>query len=151
MTFNERANDLDKERKKMNLLVNKIYESLNRINEIISKYIICPECKENIFIEFDQYKINIHGCKNNHRKNNISLAEYFDTQVIDLSEIKSEICNNNRGKILNYEFFMCNTCNKNICPLCKTIHDKNNKIMEYDDKKYICQSHNDPFAKYYET
>jgi len=33
-----------------------------------SKYIICPECKENARILIDNYKINIYDCKNGHKK-----------------------------------------------------------------------------------
>ena len=41
------------------------------------------------------------------------------------------------------EFYICKTCNKNICPLCKSNHDKNHKIINYDDKDYICEKHKD--------
>ena len=50
LTFNQQANDLDKNRKQMNILVTKNEEINNKIYEIISKDIICPECKENILL-----------------------------------------------------------------------------------------------------
>ena len=31
----------------------------------------------------------------------------------------------------------------NICPLCKSSHDKKHMIINYDDKNYICSKHND--------
>ena len=36
-------------------------------------------------------------------------------------------------------------------PLCKSIHDQSHLIINYDDKNYICQKHNDPFIKYCKT
>ena len=87
LTFNEQANDLDKNRNKMNIIVNNTNEDLNKKNEIISKDIICPECKENIIIEFNNNKINLNRCKNNHNINNILLNKFEDTQKIDLNII----------------------------------------------------------------
>ena len=152
LTFNEQANDLDKNRKKMNIIVTKINEDLKETNEIISKNIICPECKENSLIDIDNFKIDLSGCKNNHHINNIFLNEFNKTQTIDLNTIICTFCNqNNKGNTHNNEFFYCNNCNKNICPLCKSIHDKNHNIINYDDKNYICRKHNDSFIKYCNT
>ena len=36
----------------------------------------------------------------------------------------------------------------NICPLCKSIHDKKHNIINYDIKDYICEIHNEIFIKY---
>ena len=66
LTFNEQANDIDKNRKKMNIIVAKNEKDIDKIKEIISKNIICPECKENTLTNFDNFKINFHDCKNNH-------------------------------------------------------------------------------------
>ncbi len=46
-TFKELANDIDNKSKKMNLLVYDKEEENNNEFIIKSKYIICPECKEN--------------------------------------------------------------------------------------------------------
>ena len=70
LTFNEQANELDKNRKIMNVLVNDDKDK-NSKNEIISKDIICPECKDNILIDIKNFKINLSECKQNHNKNNI--------------------------------------------------------------------------------
>ena len=43
---------------------------------------------------------------------------------------------------------ICSTCNKNICPLCKSKHNNNHIIIEYDDKNYICKKHRESFIKY---
>ena len=69
LTFKELANEIDKERKIINILVNKIEDEA--ITEKISKEIICPECKENIFIDIKNYKINLYGCIKNHSKDKI--------------------------------------------------------------------------------
>ena len=109
----------------MNIIVNKNEEDGNIIKEIISKDIICPECKENILIDINNFHINFHDCKNNHNINNISLNEYESTQKININKIICNICNiNNKGTTHNNQFYICNTCNKNICPLCKSKHDK---------------------------
>ena len=48
----------------MNIVVNKNSDDINAKKELISKDIICPECKENILLDFQNYKINLIGCKN---------------------------------------------------------------------------------------
>ena len=58
---------------------------------------------------------------------------------------------NNKNNIHENEFYICNTCNKNICPLCKSIHDKKHIIINYDDKNHICNLHNDNFIKHCKT
>ena len=125
LSFQEQANDLDKNRKKMNIIVNKNDENINEIKQVISKDIICPICKENIILDIKSYKVNLYGCKNNHKINNILLNEFKESQKIDLSKIICDICNiNNKNNTHNNDFYKCNTCNKNICPLCKSSHDQ---------------------------
>ena len=152
LTFYEQANHLDKNRKKMNVLVYNNLEEYKKNNEITSRDIICLDCKENCLIDIKNFKINFHGCKNNHAYNNI-LINYFEfTQKINLNEIICDICKKqNKGDTHNNEFYICNNCNKNICPLCKSNHDKNHIIINYDDKNYLCKKHNDVFNKYCKT
>ena len=151
LTFNEQANDIDKNRKKMNIIVNKNEEDNNIIKEMISKEIVCPWCKQNILTDFVNFKINFHDCISNHNIN-IALNEFEKTQKINLNNIICNICKiNNKGNTHNNEFYICNTCNKNVCPLCKSNHDKNHKIINYDDKNYICKKHNESFIKYCTT
>ena len=148
LTFNEQANNIDKNRKIMNIVVSKNEEVKKIIKEVISKDIICPECKEDALINISNLKINLHDCKNNH---NIikSLNDFEDTQKININSILCNICNmNNKNNTHNNEFYICNTCNKNICPLCKSHHEKNHILINYDDKNYICNQHNEPFIKY---
>ena len=137
LTFIQQANELDKNRNKMNILV-KLNNDNREIKEIISKDIICPQCGENIFRNIKDFKINLYGCKNGHNMDNILIDKYENNQKIDLSKIICNECNeNNKSNTHNNEFYICNTCNKNICPLCKSVHDKKHMIINYDDKNYI--------------
>ena len=152
LIFNDQANENDKNRKKMNIIVTNNDRNKNEIMEVISKDIICPLCKKNILIDIKDFKINLHGCKYGHIQNDILLYLFEETQKIDLCEIICEVCKqNNKGNTHNKEFYLCNTCNKDLCPLCKSIHDKNHKIINYDDKNYICKQHNESFIKYCNT
>ena len=74
----------------MNIVINKNND--DNKEELISKDIICPECKENILLDFENYKINLKGCKNNHKINNILFKEFEETQKIDISQIICDIC-----------------------------------------------------------
>ena len=38
--------------------------------------------------------------------------------------------------------FICNKYNINLCPLCKSKHNNTHKIINYNDKYYICKKHN---------
>ena len=91
LTFNEQANELDKNRKKMNIITLKDEDSSDITKKIRSEDIICPECKENIFINFKNFKINLHGCKSAHIRNNIELYNFEETQKINLSKIVCDI------------------------------------------------------------
>jgi len=44
--------------------------------------------------------------------------------------------------------YICYECKKNLCPLCKFIHDKLHSIINYDNKNYICNKHNEIFVQY---
>jgi len=131
----------------MNIVVNENNDPIRKDNIKESKEIICPKCNENILIKIDEYKIYLFNCKNNHEKNNILLNEYENN--IDISKI---ICNNckikNKSNTDNNEFYRCNTCKINICPLCKSSHNKEHIIINYDNKNYICEIHNKEYVKY---
>ena len=152
LSFIEQANELDKTRKKMNVIAIDNNTNKNEIKLIISKDIICPECQENILLDIKDFKINLKGCKNNHIQNNILLKLFPITQQIDLSTIICDICKeSNKSNTHNNDFYICNTCNINICPLCKLQHDKEHLIIKYDDKNYKCNIHNDFFIKHCKT
>jgi len=147
LNLNEIINEEDKRRNIMNIIVNENDDTIIKDNLIKSKEILCPDCNENILINFNEYKINLFNCKNNHRRNNILLDKYDNN--IDISKI---ICNNckikNKSNTHNNEFYKCNTCKVNICPLCKASKHKLHKIINYDNKNYICEIHNKENNKY---
>ena len=153
LTFIEMANSIDKERKKMIILVNNINEMENEkiLNKSIikSKNIICPECGENIKIKINDYKISLYNCKNGHKINDLLLKDYENTQKINLSTIICNECNtNNKYNTYKNEFYKCYDCKINLCPLCKLKHNKNHNIINYDKINYICEKHNEIFTKY---
>ena len=68
LSFIQQANEFDKDRKKMNILV---YDNENNIikeNIEISREFICPECNDNILLNIKDYRIS-YECINNHKKN----------------------------------------------------------------------------------
>ena len=151
LTFEEIANREDKGRSKMNIIVFENEFEINTNDIIKSKNIICPDCKENIKMDIKDYKINLYKCKNGHKFENILLNEFEETQNIDLSNIICDICKtNNKSKTFNNIFYKCLTCNKNVCPLCKSSHEEQHKIIDYDDKYYICEMHNENYISYCE-
>ena len=135
----------------MNILV---YEKIStKINEndsyIKSKEIICPKCLENCRIIFNDFKITLYGCKDGHRINDILLDEFNNTQNINESSIICQECKTiNKYISYNKQFYICLDCNRKICPLCNSKHNKNHKIIDYDKKNFICNIHNDLFISY---
>ena len=145
LSFSQQANKIDIDRKKMIILVNEIEKSVLKENEIISNEVICPECRESILMNVKDFKINLYKCQNNHKIDNISFNEFENTQKINLSEIICNNCNKNELEFSNNKFFFCCSCRKNLCLLCNSNHDKKHNIINYDDKNYICQKHNENF------
>ena len=118
-------------------------------NKVVSNEIICPTCKENTLINLRDFQIDLHGCKNRHKIENISLYEFENSQKIDLSTIICDECRiNNRSNSYNHKFYFCNTCEKNLCPVCESKHDKNHNIINYEDKNYLCKKHNDKYIQF---
>ena len=106
-----------------------------------SKNIICPICKEICRIYIKDYKITLSDCKNKHITNNILFENFKYTQLVDESKIKCNFCDNTKNKTYKKIFFKCNTCDKNLCPLCNSNHDKNHIIIDYDKNNYCCKFH----------
>ena len=114
-----------------------------------SKFIICPICKENAKIKIKDFKISIFGCKKGHETNYITFDKYEDTQNIDISKIICGKCKEkNKSNTFNNEFFNCLTCKINICPLCKSFHDKIHNIINYENINFICPEHNEGYIKF---
>jgi len=136
----EIINNEDKKLNQMNIIVYDLDEI--KIKDL--KGIICPECNENVIININDYKLEMK-CINNHI-NTILLKDYIN--IIDISKIKCIKCNKNKNYTNNNEFFICLKCNINLCSLCQSFHDKNHIIINYDDKNYICNKHNENYNKY---
>ena len=149
LTFKQMANAIDKKKKKMNILV-MINEMPEEKKLVRAKNIICPECGESIKVKIKNYKINLFECKNKHKMNKILFNEFEKTQMIDLMDIKCDLCKeNNKANAYNNEFYKCYECNINICPLCKLKHDKlNHTIINYDKIHYICNKHDELLTNY---
>ena len=143
----------DKQNKKMKILVNDTnsYDIQNN-NLIKSKDIICPECKELCKIDIKDYRIKLYDCKMGHVKENLKLDEFINTQNIDISKIICDKCKvNNKAESYKNKFYKCCECNMNLCSLCKSKHDNTHSIIDYDDKDYICNKHEQSFLKYCEN
>lgn len=76
------------------------------------------------------------------------IDQFDETQKINISQIKCNSCNQNKGNSYKNEFYKCFTCNINLCLLCKSIHDQNHMINNYDLKNFLCNNHNDKYIKY---
>lgn len=114
-----------------------------------SKNIICPKCNELIKLNIDNYKINLFDCRNQHNIKNISLKDFQKSQIIDLTGIKCNVCKDkNKSITFNNEFYKCNDCKINLCPLCKSSHNNSHNIINYDKINYLCGKHNEPFTDY---
>ena len=143
------VNKDDTKTKTIKILINELIENIQNNNVMNSKEIICPKCYESIFINIDEYKINLSDCKNGHKINNVLFEEFENNQKINISKIKCEDCKeNDKGKTFHNEFYRCISCNSNLCPLCKIKHYKNHIIINYDNKNYICNKHNINYIKY---
>ena len=145
----ELINEEDKKRNTMNILVIEINKTLKNDKIIRSKDIICPKYYEEILMSIKDYKINLYSCLNGHKFNEILLNDFENTQKINISNIICDICKiYNKGNIYNNELYRCLTCHKNLCPLCKSKHEKNHKIILYELKNYLCEEHKENFTRF---
>ena len=111
----------------MNIIV---YDNNNINKNVIITDIICPICYESIKLYIEDYNIYLYECKNKHEIDNILINEFEEIQKIDISKIKCEKCKKkNKNETYNNQFYRCNSCKINICPLCKSNHDK--KLINY--------------------
>ena len=151
LTFKEQANENDRKEGIMNILVyQNEYMNNNETQKIIdSKEIICPKCGEVCLVNMHNYKISFYDCKKEEKLNNILLDEFEYIQKIDQSKIICDDCKStNKSNVYNNEFYICLSCDKNICPICKSNHDKKHVIINYELKNYICKIHNEKFNSY---
>ena len=140
--------ETEKESKKMHISVFPLYIDENDKVIIESKEVICPKCFEPCRIKILDYIVYLFDCKNNHSIA-ISLDKFKETQKINLTKIICNICKvKNMGNMYDNTFFSCLSCKKNMCVLCKSIHNNNHAIINYEKKNYICPLHNDSFFKF---
>ena len=112
-------------------------ETNDDASKIKPKYVICPQCKEICLLNIKDYKIILYGCNNRHKTENILFNEYDDTQYINESKIKCIECAISKSETYNKQFFKCLTCNKYLCPICNSKHNKEHRIIDYDKKNFI--------------
>ena len=149
LTFNQFANNMDRNRKKINFLVYDKNVNIEKNSIKKSKEIICYKCGESIRLLIKDYKIKLFGCKNGDEINNLSFEEFNKSQNIDESTIICDKCKNiNKGNTFNNTFYLCNSCKINLCPLCKSKHDAKHNIIDYDLKFFICEIHNEKYFSY---
>ena len=122
---------------------------LNIKNIVKLDNVICPICKESAILDEKDYKLIIYGCKNEHITKNILINKFKEYQEIDYSKIICNNCNkNNINNAYNNEFYICNICKINLCPICKSKHDNKHKIIKYKNKEYKCNIHNEKYNSY---
>ena len=149
LTFKQLINKLDSKINEMKILAfDSIDNNIKNENMKRSKEIICPQCNEQILITFDNYIVNLNNCINGHNLNNVNISEFDKTQYVDFSKIKCNNCNNNKANSYNNEFYICLKCGIKLCPVCKSNHDRKHHIINYDQKDYICNKHNNGYIKY---
>jgi hypothetical protein len=124
---------------------------INNITQ--SNEVICPECKSSAFLKIEDYKFNLKCSKNGHIFKNILIKDYLKTQEIDNSKIICSYCKiKNRSNIFNNNnFFRCGTCGGDICQSCTIKHNQNHIIINYDERNYICNNHNEIYTFYCNT
>ena len=148
LIFNEIANEDDKKSNQMNILVNEVNMEHLSSSIIKSKEVICPKCNDYSKIHFDDYQISIK-CKNGHLIENLTFVEYENTQKYDISKIFCELCKKiNKSNTYNNMFYRCISCKINLCPICKAKHDNSHNTINYDQKGFICENHNDNYSSY---
>ena len=118
-------------------------------DKIISKYPICPECGEIIRINIKDYKINLFECDKGHEIKGLTFEKYIEIQKLDETKIICDSCENtNKAYTYENKFYKCLSCKMNLCPICKSHHDKSHGIILYDEKDFNCQIHNDIYNSY---
>ena len=150
LTFNETANNLDKKSNHMTIVVNEIENEKEKISTLKkSKFVICPECKENARLSIEDFKLKLYECRNGHEVHDMQLNEFEKTQYIDQSKIICDICKTrNKADSFENKFFICLSCKMNMCLLCQSNHDKSHAIIDYEKKYFMCAEHYDPYAYY---
>ena len=140
LNFSQVASDFDKARKIMTVSV--LDRNLGDLNLFQSTEIVCPSCYSSALLDIEKYQIKIHDCRNGHNVGSFLFDEIEESQLIDFTQIKCEKCKiYSRAYTYQNEFYRCNTCKINLCPICEMKHDKNHQIINYDRRNYVCDDH----------
>ena len=142
------------EKKKINQFQNKklkifVFNWKSDFNAPKLTNIICPECKKLALLNINNidYKISINNCENNHQFKNISLNNCIDSQYIDESKIKCDLCKNPKN-LYGEEFYKC-SCDLYVCGLCFNHHNMAKHVLvRYNYLFYNCLKHNGEFYSY---
>ena len=113
-----------------------------------SKEIICPICKELCEINFTNYKLSLNNCINKHYYPDLIINGFNNFQKINEKQIICKKCQGNKLEAYNNKFYICCNCNTNLCSLCKSSHDKNHLIINYEDKNKLCNKHGERYILY---
>ena len=151
LTFEQVINGENKEEKELTIVVEEQPDDslLLLKNKYKTKDILCPKCGENILLRIKDYKINLYNCKNGHNMENILLSQYENTKFIDPSNTLCSKCQKkNINNSFNNKIFICPICQINLCPLCKSTHDKNHKLIDFNERYSKCFLHNEDYIKY---
>ena len=149
LTIKEVSNTIDNDRNQMNIIVVENKIKLEEKSKFIKfKNVVCPNCGELGKISIEDYTYVISDCKNSHMPSKISVNTLLDNLYIDISKIVCNECKIEKSKVEQNDFYRCNLCQKNLCFSCKLRHNKAHKIIKYDEKDFICESHNEKYCSY---
>ena len=129
-------------------------DTRNENNNLIkSKQIICPSCSEIAICEILDNRIKL-SCQKGHM-NELTITQFENSQKINQSKIICDLCkNNNKANTFENKFYYCIKCKKNLCPLCKESHIKNESsdhIVDYEQKYFYCGEHYEKYYSYCKT
>ena len=142
-----------KKKEKDIILSEEFFESLeNSYNnyKLKTKEIICPECGEACKIKFEDLKISFYDCKNGHKKDNVDLEKFEETQKNNQKQVFCDKCKNKEDEPLfnNDKLFECLTCNNHLCIKCYENHNKEHNLVNFEQSKFICKIHNKKFVSF---
>ena len=146
--------EINNNENEIKILVNDINDNNTENKNKISKQnkdIICPECGNICLIDINDYKIKLYKCINKHNRENILLDEYNDLQKNNEVNVVCSECNKNKNEIYKNQLYKCYKCKVNICPLCKSKHNKDHILIDYELKNYICNEHGERYISYCKT
>ena len=93
LTLDQILDNNDKESNEIKIMVFKIEETRSEsLSKKKSKHVICPTCGEPAQIKIKNYKISIYECENQHKKDDLNLDEFVNSQFINEKNIICDQC-----------------------------------------------------------